>query len=639
MRPDDLALLRRPADPTLTPDGARAAFVVSRIDLEADAYRSRLWWVPTDGSAPARPLTHGPRDSEPAYAPDGRHLAFLRAGEEGPAQLHVMPSDGGEPRLVCEHPLGAGAITWHPDSTRITYVARVPEEGRYERGDDASPDKEPPRRITTLRYERDGLGYTIDRRAHVFVVDALAEDAEPVQLTHGDFDHEDPVWSPDGGLVACVSARHAERDTDLGSDVLVVPAAGGDARVVTRGDLPASQPAFTPDGETLVFLAQGTVDEVGRNPGLWRVPVSGDAAPRRLTDAEPHHLGDPHGGSRQPLLVDGDSVVVPRLHRGAVQLVRVDLESGAPVAMVEGQRQVGGYARAGDVLVAVIGTGTSAGELVAIKGGDERVLTDVGALLARQVALREPVELEGKSDDGYPVHGWLVKPAGTGPFPVLLNVHGGPFAAYGWSLFDDAQVYAGAGYAVVMGNPRGSAGYGEAHSRAIVGAMGDRDGADVMALVDAALADPDLDGDHVGVMGGSYGGWMTSWLAGHTDRFVAGISERAVNAFDSFEGSSDIGSFFARAYCGGEPDALARQSPLTYAEHISTPLLLIHSEHDWRCPVEQAKRLYVALKRRGVDTELLLFPGEGHELSRSGLPSHRAARFAAILDWWQRHLR
>jgi dipeptidyl aminopeptidase/acylaminoacyl peptidase len=191
---------------------------------------------------------------------------------------------------------------------------------------------------------------------------------------------------------------------------------------------------------------------------------------------------------------------------------------------------------------------------------------------------------------------------------------------------------------VVMGNPRGSAGYGEAHGRAIVFDKGNLDSADLLALLDAALADPELDGDRVGVLGGSYGGFMTSWLVGHTDRFRAAISERAVNAFDSFEGSSDIGAKFLEVYVGTDPERVKAQSPLTYADKIETPMLLIHSEEDWRCPLEQAQRLFVTLKLRRAEVEMLVFPGEGHELSRSGLPSHRVARFEAILDWWARHL-
>jgi dipeptidyl aminopeptidase/acylaminoacyl peptidase len=234
----------------------------------------------------------------------------------------------------------------------------------------------------------------------------------------------------------------------------------------------------------------------------------------------------------------------------------------------------------------------------------------------------------------------VLRPAGEGPHPVLLLIHGGPFFQYGWNLFDEAQVYVAAGYAVVMGNPRGSAGYGEAHGRAVMGNVGEVSATDLLALLDAALAgDPSLDRDRVGVMGGSHGGFMTTWMAAHHgDRFRAAISERAVNAIDSFTGSSDIGWFFADDLYGPDRAGQVAQSPLTNADRIDIPMLLIHSEQDWRCPVEQAQRLFVALKRRGVPVELLLFPGEGHELSRGGRPRHRVARFDAILDWWSRHL-
>jgi dipeptidyl aminopeptidase/acylaminoacyl peptidase len=248
-------------------------------------------------------------------------------------------------------------------------------------------------------------------------------------------------------------------------------------------------------------------------------------------------------------------------------------------------------------------------------------------------------ELSGTAPDGYPVHGWLVLPDGDGPHPVLLAVHGGPHTQYGWGLFDEAQVYASAGYAVVLGNPRGSSGYGQEHGRAIVGAMGTVDVDDLLALLDAAVSRPDLDGDRVGVMGGSYGGFMTSWLAGHTGRrFAAAISERAVNAWDSFSGASDIGHFFTDGYVGLDRDEQWARSPLAHADGIEIPFLIVHSEQDWRCPVEQAQRLFVALRSRGADTELLLFPGEGHELSRSGRPKHRLQRFEAILSWWAEHL-
>jgi dipeptidyl aminopeptidase/acylaminoacyl peptidase len=638
MLPADLALLRTPSAPSLSPDGRLVVVAVGRIDLEANAYRGDLWVTPTDGSAPPRRFTSGKRDGRPRFSPDGRWIAFLRASDEDKPQLHVMPADGGEPRRLCDHPLGAEAFAWSPDSTRIAYVARVPEPGRYGTDEDVPPEKEPPRRITTFQYRLDNLGFTGDRRTQVFVVDALTEGAEPVQLTRGDYEHGDPAWSPDGAVVTFVSARHETRDEDAASDVFVVPAEGGDPVRVTATDLTASRPAFSPDGGTIWFC--GTpIDLAGRTTGLWSVPADGSAPPERLTDPERYDHEPSFGGGVLPLLVDGQAVTTVSMWRGAVPLYRFPVDGSPPQPLLDGDRQVQDYDARGGVVAAIVSDAASAGEVVVLQDGQEKTITDFGALLARSASLRPMTELEATAPDGAGVHGWVLKPAGTGPFPVLLLVHGGPFAQYGWTLFDEAQVYVGAGYAVVMGNPRGSAGYGESHGRAIVGDFGNLDAQDVLALLDAALADPELDGDRVGVMGGSYGGYMTSWLVAHSDRFRAAISERACNAFDSFEGSSDIGWLFVSQYNGTDPERVAAQSPLTHVDRIRTPMLLIHSEHDWRCPFEQAQRLFVALKQRKVEVELLLFPGEGHELSRSGLPSHRLARFEAILDWWARHLK
>ncbi len=255
MVPSDLSHLRTPSAPTLTPDGRLVAVAVGRIDLEANEYRAELWIVPTDGSGPPRRFTSGRRDVRPRFSPDGRWLAFLRSGEDDKPQLHVMAVDGGEPRRLGEHPLGVEGFAWSPDSTRIAYVARVPEEGRYGTDKDVPPEKEPPRRITTFQYRVDNLGFTFDRRPQVFVVDALADGAEPVQVTRGDYDHGDPAWSPDGASIAFVSARHDTRDEDAVSDVFVAPAAGGDAVRVTATDLTAGRPAFSPDGATIWFVA------------------------------------------------------------------------------------------------------------------------------------------------------------------------------------------------------------------------------------------------------------------------------------------------------------------------------------------------------------------------------------------------
>jgi dipeptidyl aminopeptidase/acylaminoacyl peptidase len=636
VKPSDLDALRVPSGVRVSPDGRTAIVTVTRVSLADDEYRSALWLVPLDGGR-VRQLTQGKRDSAPAWSPDGRWLAFLRAGDDAPPQLHVMAADGGEPRRVYEHPLGVSDFRWSPDSTRIAYVARVPEAGRYERGPDATPPgKEPPRRITTLHYRLDNVGFVLDRPNHIFVIDPHTDGAEPVQITHSGWDFTLPTWTPDGAEVVFASSRF-DIDDSLAGDVFVAPAGGGDVRRITRSDTIVGRPVVAPDGATVYYLGIGDLDGAGRSLSLFSVPLDGSAASRRLTDPARWDLSD--AAHDNPLIATKDGLLAIAAWRGETQVVRIGYDGGAPEQLTSGKHRVSGLDTAGDVIVVTVATDRSAGEVAVLDGGELRIRTDFGGDFARNVVLRPMEELTTTAPDGYPVHGWVVKPAGPGPHPVLLVIHGGPHTQWGYALFDEAQVYAGAGYAVVLGNPRGASGYGEPHGRAVVGEFGQRDRDDLLALLDAALADPDLDGERVGVMGGSYGGFMTTWLSAHDgSRFRAAISERALNAFDSFTGSSDIGYFFTRVYAGEDPEQVRRQSPLTYVDDIDIPMLIIHSEQDWRCPVEQAQRLFVALKQRGVETEFLLFPGEGHELSRSGLPSHRIARFDAVLDWWGRHL-
>jgi dipeptidyl aminopeptidase/acylaminoacyl peptidase len=642
MRPTDLALLRIPGVPAVSPDGRMAVVAVGRPDLETDEYRSQLWAVPTDGSASARPLTSGQLDSAPAFSPDGRWLAYLGAEPGGKPQLWLLPTAGGAPRRLTDHHLGAGAPVWAPDSRRLAYVARVPEQGRYGTVEGVGAGAEPPRLITTLKYRRDGVGFLADRPSHVFVLDLPRDFADdtapapvPVQVTTGADDCVDVTWRPDGGELAFVSAQHPRADVDLVRDVYAVRADGSGLRRVTasRGD--CALPAYGPDG-TLYVTA---VPDLGPDGQDF---VARQAVPCRVDDGRLEPLLDPavhHRGDETPATVVADGAVLVGVQReGAVELLRVPLDGGAPQPLVDGPFTVRGVAAAAGVVVAVVAHDRSAGELIAITPGRRRLLTAFGRGLGETGRVHRMREHTATSADGYPVHGWVTAPPGPGPHPVLLTIHGGPFAQYGWTLLDETQAYVSAGYAVVQCNPRGSSGYGEAHGRAIKGGFGELDAADVLAFLDDALTDPELDADRVGVVGGSYGGYLTTFLIGRTARFAAAISERAFLDPVSFVGSSDIGWTFPDQYLGTDPARLAAQSAMTNAPEITTPTLVIHSEEDWRCPLEQGARLYVELKRRGVPSELLLFPGEGHELSRSGRPRHRLARLEHVLRWWARWL-
>lgn len=643
MKPTQLSLVRYVGPVSLHPAGTETVVAVRRVDLDTDDYTSQLWSTPT-GGGPSRQLTHAWRDSDPVYSPDGRWIAFVRStrdeksGKTSKPQVWVMPSGAGEARRLTDHPLGAEAPAWSADSTRLAYLAREAEEGRYGTDEKITPDKEPPRRITRMLYRRDGVGFLGDRPRQIWVT---ALDGEPTQITTGDVDHDSVSWSPVDDLLTFVAAGHEERMNDLRSDVWVAKADGTDVRALSDGSLSVEQARFSPDGASVVFAARPLGENrrsgMARHTSLWSVPLAGSPMVR-LTDEETINSG----GTFE---VDADGVLFLNEHRGSVQVLLVPFDGGEPTVLVDGHRQVQAVAAArtpaGRVLAATVADGRTWGDVLVVDAdGTERTVTDVNAGYRAEARVFDLEEVTAPAPDGYPVHGWLIRPDGEGPHPLLLMIHGGPFAQYGWQLFDEGQVYAGAGYAVLFANPRGSSGYGQAHGQHILGDVGERSTRDLMALLDSVLAgDPSLDASRVGVLGGSHGGYMTTWLAGHEGhRFKAAVSERAVNAIDSFTGASDIGWFFADALYGTDVEGQRRQSPLSYVGDIDIPMLIIHSEHDWRCPVEQAQRLYVALRNRGVPAEMLLFPGEGHELSRSGLPSHRLARFDAILDWFGRHV-
>lgn len=633
MLPSDLPKIRTLSSPTVDPGGRHVVFAVSRPDVEENTYVSSLWRLEVKGDAGPVPFTHGKVDSAPAYSPDGRTVAFLRADDDRKPQLWLIPSDGGGARRVTNAPLGVGQFAWSPDSGRIAYSARIPEDGRYGTDKDVKPDQEAPRLIEDARYLADGLGYVNDRPAKLFLVssEAPAEPADELpdtmQLTTGRGDDNNPVFLDGGSRVGFIASRTKNGryvpDTmvdDLCSVDLSgkkfqrhTDGTGSIARVVT--DAAATDVYFS-----RLDLGSSKQDFVARNQ-IWY----------RLGSDEP--LTDPETDHAEPIAAASDGALVGVfLHRGDAHVRAI---GSSTATLLGGHVTASDVAVSGKVVAVVASTPESYGEIFV--GGPRSLVqrSRFAAGLTGSATPRPRTERVASSADGYPVHGWVVKPSTKGPFPVVLMVHGGPYAQYSGNLFDEAQVLAGAGYAVAYCNPRGGSGYGASHGRAVRQAIGTVDVDDILAFLDDALQDDDLDAKRVGIMGGSYGGLMTTWILGHTNRFVAGISERAVNAWDSFAGTSDIGWFFGDEYVGSH---VMSQSPLTHAGNIDTPLLIIHSERDYRCPLEQGQRLFALLKRRGVPTNLLIFPGEGHELSRSGQPRHRVQRFEHILDWWAKYL-
>jgi len=645
MRPENLYELTWVADPRLSPDGATVAYVVWSLDREANDYRSAVWMAPADGSSQPRKVTAGERqDADPRWSPDGGFLAFTsnRGGDKEKKQLYVMPAhEPGEPRKLTKQDEDVEQPAWSPDGSRIAYTARVPDPAQLEQDE----RKRPPKRITRLQFKLDNEGWTADRPHHLFVVPSDGS-AEPRQLTEGDFEDTWPAWSPDGSRIAFVSARHEDWDLTWANDIFVIAAGGaGEPERLTGTDGDATAPSWSPDGSRIAYMVTpGVFDE----PRHGRVAVVDVASKeRRLLTESLDRNAMPYPPMREPLW-DGETLLFALEDQGTEPLYRVAADgSGEPKPVLEGPFCITGIDAVGGRIVHSLTTPTMPSELFV---GDRRV-TDVSAGFSGVAKLAEPERFTAVSADGSEVEAWMLKPAGFEEgktYPLVLTIHGGPFTQYADKFFDEVQVYAGAGYAVAYSNPRGSSGYGEEWGRAIRGPVeggpgwGSVDYDDLMAVVDEAVKRfPFVDSDRLAVMGGSYGGYMTTWMVGHTDRFACGISERAANNLSTLDANSDLAALFkgtTGASFWEAPEEYRRVSPTTYATDITTPLLILHSEGDLRCPVNQAEELFAILRSLKREVEFVRFPAEGHELSRSGNPAHRVMRFEVILDWLKRHL-
>lgn len=689
-RPEDLYDLRVPTQVDLSPDGRFVAFCVKSVAPGKDGYRSSVWIVPADGSSAARQLTVGSKtDTTPRWSPDGRTLAFLsdrggvlqaggggakpskaEAPKEGGTQVWLLPfADGGEARQLTDLPKDVSGIAWSLDGRRLCVVSGATST-EPEKEPDRRPEDPPPpdtRLIDTLAYQFNGTGFVHDKFQHLWLVDASTGDAD--LLTTGDHHDKDPRWSPDGNRIAFVSDRH--RDADLGwrTDIHLVEVATKRVSQLSpgRGRQAWGAPAWSPDGRWVAAIGyrdwkRGELSQAS----VWRFRVRDGHAEDVIAgsdlEAAAAMNSDLFGGGEASLhwMRDGRGLVFAAPTEGSLELWRVEVDGGRIERLTRDRHYLGRVStapmpRGGARFAAVRTSGTDAPDVVIgdipagrLPTSDRVELRRVSALMAQawsDVRLVKPVE-RWHEVDARRIQGWFLQaPQGTkrNPAPVVLQIHGGPGSLYGWSLIWEWQLLVASGISVYACNPRGSQGYGRAFLTANVADWGDGPMRDCMAGLDALVADGLADPDRMGVTGGSYGGYLTSWIVGHTDRFKAAVTCRSVNDMVSQMLSGDIGGpTFGLYEYGVHPwedwDLYRRHSPLTYATSVTTPLLIQHSEQDLRCTITQAEELFAVLRSLKRVVRLMRVPDESHELTRSGTPFRRVDNLRLIEEWFRHFL-
>ncbi len=679
LTPEDLYAITLVEDPRISPDGTRIAYVRTTIDRDTYEYQRSLWIVPVEGGEP-RQFTAGPRDTAPRWSPDGRQIAFLRvpAGDgkaksleardrgDGKAQLYLIAADGGEARRLTSLRAGAGPAEWSPDGATLLFAAETGAPHDAEAEDAAVEGKKSVPRVRTVEqlfHRYDGHGYIHEHRSHLFMLSVSG--GNPRQITDGDWNDGSPAWSSDGRQIAFTSDRTDERWRFPADQVWVMDADGGEARRLTSEALGAASPAWSADGRQIAFLAAPRRGETGHTD-LYLVDAAGPAESERLLTGDftpvcsdrciddqraAHDLG------HLAWAPDGSAIYFLGSLRGETQVYAARPGDGdlLPYSLTQGMHHVYGFSldRSGHTLALAISDPLTPGDIYAqpvppngpsAEDVTPRRLTDVNGALLAEVALATPEEFTFTGADGWELQGWVMRPAGAATeeaLPAVLQIHGGPAYMYGYSFFFEFQLLAAQGYAVVYSNPRGSTGYGRVFCHAVTHDWGGKDYEDIMAGLNAAIARGGIDGARLGVAGGSYGGYMTNWIVGHSDRFKAVVTMRCVSNFATMFGMSDIGHALALDEIGGTPwedlDTLMRHSPITYVGNVTTPLLILHGDQDQRCPLGEAQQMYAALMYRGQPTKLVIFEGQSHDLSRNGHPRSRVRRLQEIGDWLARY--
>jgi len=661
----DLFAFRWVASPQISPDGRQAAYVLVTVNAKHDGYETSLWLVATDGGSPPRRITAGPHDGTPRWSPDGSVLAFLRS-KDGHPQIFLLSLTGGEAQQLTDLPKGAGPAAWSPDGKTIAFVSSTtPEDiAKADKPEKKEEPKSDVRVITLAEYRADDEGYLDPtEHGHIWTVPAAMPGEHPAkahQVTSGKFDEEVPQWSRDGARIYFVSDRVAESyyyppDNDFYS----VPAAGGAMDTVADIDGPIFGPAVSPDGKAVAF--RGWINP--KPPRSYQESDLFVSRARKATNLTADYdfdmggavLGDqapPRGGegsSPNIWSADGKYVMVTTTEHGRSNLIRFDAQTGAREPLTTGDHAVLAYTATPDAkrFVLTIGDPTHLPDAYALDPQTKRLtqLTHVNDSLFSKLQLVTPEDFWYTSFDSRKVETWIMKPVGFTPgkkYPLILNIHGGPHTAYGYIFFHEMQWMAAKGYVVVYPNPRGSTTYGQEFGNIIQYKYPGDDYRDLMIAVDSLIRRGYVDSTKLGVTGGSGGGLLTDWTVGHTHRFKAAVSQRDVADWLGFWYTADFTLFqptWFRSVPFRDPQEYLVRSPVRYADSVTTPLMFILGDEDYRAPPNQGgEALFRALKYLKKTTVMVRFPGESHELSRSGKPMHRVERLQHILAWFDKYL-
>lgn len=653
---EDLHRMHWISDPVISSSDGTIAYILKSVAEKHDGYRSHIRVIHPDGTS--IPFTTGEQDSSPAWSPDGSKLAFLRKKGDH-RQVWIIPAHGGEASSITDFKHGIGSFKWSPDGQSLLIKATVSNEKDLKAVQDQSEKSPLPEAIVIdrMKYKADGGGMWDGRRPHLSVFSLNTK--ESVQITSGEFDVSAFAWSPDGEYVTYTATPHAndypDPDLLLTDDLFVVNRNGDHRRQLSTGKLTIGSITYTPDGQSILALADDLSCGFATLTRIYLFPIDGGDA-RIIHDELDVQLGHScvsdmrsSAGTAPTFSSDGQSVYIQFSKDGNVSIGQFALDGSEHRTIVDGDREIYHFAVTpeGNFVIAAADM-LHPGDLFTYNTTtrEEARLTNCNATLWDEIELSNPEMFQLNASDGWPIQGWIMKPIGFqdgSKVPAILEIHGGPQAMYGNTFMQEFQLLAAAGYAVFYTNPRGGHGYGQKHVNTVRGDYGGRDYQDLMDATDYVLSTYSyIDESRLGVTGGSYGGFMTNWIVGHTNRFQAAVTQRSISNWVSFYGVSDIGYYFTEDQIWGNPwndlDKLWKHSPLAYVEQVDTPLLILHSEQDLRCPIEQGEQLFIALKRLGKEAQFIRFPGSDHNLSRSGHPHLRVNRLSHIVRWFQEHI-